>query len=53
MATFYQDDRVHRLAAAFHDAGKPTGVICPATCLVLSARRADGDLRLIIEALGT
>jgi putative intracellular protease/amidase len=44
MVTFYDDDRVHRLAAAFFDAGKVTCVICHAACLLLKARRADGSL---------
>jgi putative intracellular protease/amidase len=44
MVTFYDDERVHRLAAAFHDAGKVTCVICHAACLLLRARRADGGL---------
>jgi putative intracellular protease/amidase len=44
MVTFYDDERVHRLAAAFYDAGKVTCVICHATCLLLKARRADGSL---------
>jgi putative intracellular protease/amidase len=44
MVTFYDDDRAHRLAAAFYDAGKVTSVICHATCLLLKARRADGSL---------
>jgi putative intracellular protease/amidase len=44
MITFYDDSRVHELAAAFHDAGKVTGVICHATCLLLRARGGDGEL---------
>jgi putative intracellular protease/amidase len=44
MVTFYDDERVHRLAGAFYDAGKVTCVICHATCLLLKARRADGGL---------
>ena len=44
MVTFHDDERVHRLAAAFYDAGKVTCVICHATCLLLKARRADGGL---------
>jgi len=44
MVTFYADERVHRLAAAFFDAGKVTCVICHAACLLLKARRADGSL---------
>jgi putative intracellular protease/amidase len=48
MVTFYDDERVYALAAAFHDAGKITGLICHATCVLLKARRADGGL--IVEA---
>jgi putative intracellular protease/amidase len=44
MVTFYDDERVHRLAAAFYDAGKVTCVICHAACLLLKARRPDGGL---------
>jgi putative intracellular protease/amidase len=44
MVTFYDDERVHALVAAFHDAGKVTCVICHATCVLLKARRADGSL---------
>jgi putative intracellular protease/amidase len=44
MVTFYEDERVHGLAAAFYDAGKVTCVICHATALLLKARRADGSL---------
>jgi putative intracellular protease/amidase len=44
MVTFYDDDRVRGLAAAFHDAGKVTCVNCHAACLLLKARRADGSL---------
>jgi putative intracellular protease/amidase len=44
MVTFYDDERVHGVAAAFYDAGKVTCVICHATCLLLKARRADRNL---------
>jgi putative intracellular protease/amidase len=44
MVTFYDDDRVHRLAAAFYDAGEVTCVICHAACLLLKARRPEGGL---------
>jgi putative intracellular protease/amidase len=44
MVTFYEDERVHGLAAAFYDAGRVTGVICHATCLLLKARRSDGGM---------
>jgi putative intracellular protease/amidase len=47
MVTFYDDERVHALVAAFYDAGKITCVICHATCVLLKARRADG--RMIVE----
>jgi putative intracellular protease/amidase len=44
MVTFFDDERVHRLAAAFEEAGKFVAVICHATCLLLKARRSDGSL---------
>jgi putative intracellular protease/amidase len=49
MITFHENERVHGLAATFFDAGKPTCVICHATCLLLNARRRDGSL--IVEGL--
>jgi putative intracellular protease/amidase len=47
MVTFVDDERVHRLVATFHDAGKPTAVVCHATCVLLRARGADG--RLVVD----
>jgi putative intracellular protease/amidase len=44
MVTFYEDERVHSVAAAFEGAGKVTAAICHATCLLLKARRPDGSL---------
>ena len=44
MYTFYEDKRVHHLAAAFHEAGKITAVICHATCILLRTRLSDGEL---------
>jgi len=44
MYTFYNDERVHKLVADFHEAGKPTAVICHATCVLLRATRSDGQL---------
>jgi putative intracellular protease/amidase len=44
MVTFVDDDRVHRLVAAFHDAGKPTAVVCHATCVLLKAKGSNGAL---------
>lgn len=43
MYTFYDNDRVHALAASFYRAGKITAVLCHATCLLLKAK-ADGKL---------
>jgi putative intracellular protease/amidase len=43
MYTFYDDDRVHKLAAQFYKAGKITAVLCHATCLLLKAK-TDGKL---------
>jgi putative intracellular protease/amidase len=44
MYTFSDDERVHRLLASFYEAGKPTAVICHATCVLLKARLSDGTL---------
>lgn len=43
MYTFYDNERVHQLAADFLKAGKITAVICHATCLLLKAKM-DGQL---------
>ena len=43
MYTFYDDDRVHNLAAEFYKADKITAVVCHATCLLLKAK-VDGAL---------
>lgn len=44
MVTFVDDDRVHELVATFFEAGKPTAVVCHATCVLLKARTSDGKL---------
>jgi putative intracellular protease/amidase len=44
MYTFYEDKRVHHLAAEFYEAGKITAVICHATCILLRSRLSNGDL---------
>jgi len=44
MVTFFEDARVHRLVAAFAQSGKPTAVVCHATCVLLKARTGDGEL---------
>jgi len=38
MYTFYDDERVHKLAAEFYEAGKITAVLCHGTCLLLKAQ---------------
>jgi putative intracellular protease/amidase len=47
MYTFADDERVHALVTSFYEAGKPTAVICHATCVLLKTRLADG--RLLVE----
>jgi len=44
MYTFADNKLVHELLAGFYEAGKATGVICHATCVLLKATRADGSL---------
>ncbi len=44
MVTFVNDERVHQLVAAFHEAGKPTAVVCHATCVLLKAKGSAGKL---------
>ena len=44
MYTFYESDGVHGLIRDFYEAGKPTAVICHATCALLKTRLSDGSL---------
>ncbi|MFI6318008.1 type 1 glutamine amidotransferase domain-containing protein [Nonomuraea sp. NPDC050556] len=44
MITFIDDQRVHDLAVAFHQAGKVTAVVCHATCILLRATLPGGEL---------
>jgi putative intracellular protease/amidase len=44
MYTFYRSEPVHALIRAFYEAGKPTAVICHATCALLETRLSDGSL---------
>ncbi len=44
MVTFFDDERVHALVAAFFEAGKATAVVCHATCVLLKARTSAGAL---------
>src|SRR5215469_16640514 len=46
MYTFYNDERVHTLAAEFHKAGKITAVLCHATCILL---KTEVEGRLLVE----
>jgi putative intracellular protease/amidase len=43
MYTFYNDERVHSLAAQFYKAGKITAVLCHGTCILLKSK-IDGKL---------
>ena len=47
MYTFYDNERVHKLAANFYEAGKVTAVICHATCMLLKVTLSDG--RLLVD----
>jgi putative intracellular protease/amidase len=44
MFTFIDNEQVHRVMTGFYESGKPTGVICHATAVLLRARRSDGSL---------
>jgi len=44
MVTFVDDQRVHDLAVAFHEAGKVTTAVCHATSILLRATRPNGEL---------
>ena len=44
MFTFRNNADVQRTVAAFHRAGKPTAIVCHATCVLLEASDAAGDL---------
>jgi putative intracellular protease/amidase len=44
MYTFYRSEPVHALLRGFYEAGKPTAVICHATCALLETRLSDGSL---------
>jgi len=44
MYTFVDNPAVHRLLTDFDAAGKPLTVVCHATCVLLTAKRADGTL---------
>ena len=44
MYTFFNDERVHHLAAQFYEADKVLAVICHATCMLLKTRLSNGKL---------
>lgn len=44
MQTFRSDPQVERVVREFHAAGKPTVVVCHATCVLLDATDAEGRL---------
>ncbi|MBJ7471037.1 MAG: type 1 glutamine amidotransferase domain-containing protein [Solirubrobacteraceae bacterium] len=44
MVTFVDDERVHQALATFHDSGRVAAAICHATCVLLKARGASGEL---------
>ncbi|MEO5632818.1 type 1 glutamine amidotransferase domain-containing protein [Gaiella sp.] len=44
MVTFVDNDQVHALVVAFFESGKPTAVVCHATCVLLKARTSSSAL---------
>lgn len=44
MITFRGNEKMQRLVASFHEAGKITALVCHATCLLLETRLPNGDL---------
>ncbi len=44
MYTYRNNKALEALVRQFYEAGKPTGIVCHATCLLLDAKRSDGSL---------
>jgi putative intracellular protease/amidase len=44
MITFRGNEKVQRLVARFHEAGKVTALVCHATCALLETRLSSGEL---------
>lgn len=43
MVTFAEDQALHRLVAAFYEAGRITALVCHGTCILLEARLSTGE----------
>lgn len=44
MVTFFNDETLQRFVADFYETGKPTAVVCHATCILLKTTTSNGDL---------
>jgi putative intracellular protease/amidase len=44
IVTFADNAEVHAFVAAFYESGKPTAVVCHATCVLLKAKTSQGKL---------
>lgn len=44
MVTFIDSDLLHEVFASFYDTGRVAAAICHGTCILLRARRSDGEL---------
>jgi putative intracellular protease/amidase len=38
------NEELHRVVATFYESGKPTAIVCHATCVLLKATTSDGKL---------
>ena len=44
MYTYVDNQELEKLVRAFYEAGKPTGIVCHAACLLLEAKNSNGEL---------
>ena len=44
MYTFFNDEILHTFVVDFYESGKPTAVVCHATCILLKTKTSDGKL---------
>lgn len=44
MVTFYHDENLQKFVSDFYETGKPTAVVCHATCVLLKTTTSDGEL---------